>query len=172
MKYLDFRGAIMTILSISKRLHQRGIGLLELMLSVSIIAVLIIMATRYYSTVKRSNLINQTVSDIGMIVTAATQWAQPTPNTGFEGMTFALLRQEKLLSSHMDSDTPNSPFGTPITLDAITTSSFQINFETGVGECKQLKNILKKEQNYINNSECDSGLVKINYVINVLDTVP
>lgn len=43
---------------IFKSAKQRGIGLLELMLALSIISILIVMATRYFSTVTLSQKIN------------------------------------------------------------------------------------------------------------------
>jgi type II secretory pathway pseudopilin PulG len=56
--------------------RQFGIGLLELMLSLAIIAVLLVMATRYYMTAGQSSRINQAVDAYGGLAAAAASWAQ------------------------------------------------------------------------------------------------
>ena len=50
--------------------RQAGIGLLELMLSLAIIAILLIMATRYYLTTSRSEKVNDTISIVQALVAA------------------------------------------------------------------------------------------------------
>lgn len=49
------------MVSFFRIMRQRGIGLLELMLSLAIIAILLIMATRYYQTASNNNAINSAV---------------------------------------------------------------------------------------------------------------
>ena len=58
-----------------KRSGQRGISLLEVMLSLSIIAIILVMATRYFRTANQSQQITNAVSMISGIVTAETQYA-------------------------------------------------------------------------------------------------
>jgi len=53
---------------------QRGIGLLELMLSLAIIAILLIMATRYYGAASRSEKVNEGVALVQNIAAASAQW--------------------------------------------------------------------------------------------------
>ena len=48
----------------------RGIGLLELMLSLAIIAILLVMATRYYSATTKSQRVDDTIQLIGELETA------------------------------------------------------------------------------------------------------
>jgi type II secretory pathway pseudopilin PulG len=56
------------------KLKNRGIGLLELMLSLSIIAVLLIMATRYYSSSSQAKKIADVNDQIGIIQNAGNRW--------------------------------------------------------------------------------------------------
>lgn len=59
---------------IHKRKQQRGIGLLELMLSLAIIAILLVMATRYFLVASMNEKINTTISTIGGMQGAVTCW--------------------------------------------------------------------------------------------------
>jgi Tfp pilus assembly major pilin PilA len=54
---------------------QRGIGLLELMLSIAIIAILLIMATRYYKNTNLAQRIANTMSIVGGVIGAETQYS-------------------------------------------------------------------------------------------------
>ncbi len=56
------------------KLKQIGIGLLELMLSLAIIAILLVMATRYYQVASFSEKVNQDINLIGNIEAAANRW--------------------------------------------------------------------------------------------------
>ena len=58
---------------------QLGIGLLELMLSLAIIAILLVMATRYYLVTSTSQKVNETVSIMGGLKSAAENWRQAYP---------------------------------------------------------------------------------------------
>lgn len=51
-------------------LFHKGISLLEVLLSLSIIAIILVMATRYYFVASNNNKINTTVSQIGGLVAA------------------------------------------------------------------------------------------------------
>jgi len=50
--------------------YTRGIGLLELMLSLAIIAILLVMATRYYSATTKSQRVDDTIQLLGELETA------------------------------------------------------------------------------------------------------
>lgn len=60
---------------------QFGIGLLELMLSLSIIAVLLVMATRYYMSAATNSRVNQTADAVMGLAAAAECWASSAQNT-------------------------------------------------------------------------------------------
>lgn len=67
----------MRLTSQIERLRTRkGIGLLELMLALAIISTLIIMATRYYQSVARSQKIAAAVIQVNSMVAAVNRWRQ------------------------------------------------------------------------------------------------
>ncbi len=53
---------------------QRGIGLLELMLALAIIAILLVMATRYFLTTSRNEQVNRATNQVGVIVAGVQNW--------------------------------------------------------------------------------------------------
>ncbi len=53
---------------------NRGIGLLELMLSLAIIAILLVTATRYYVTTKSSQQVNEAAQMVTAVYSAAQAW--------------------------------------------------------------------------------------------------
>ncbi len=59
---------------LARKRQQRGIGLLELMLSLAIIAILLVMATRYFLVASSNEKINSTISTIGGMQGAVTCW--------------------------------------------------------------------------------------------------
>lgn len=54
--------------------NNTGIGLLELMLSLAIIAVILILATRYYQITRSSQAINEASSMVLAVYTAGSSW--------------------------------------------------------------------------------------------------
>lgn len=58
-------------MKLRKRKNQKGFGLLELMLSMVIVALLLIMATRYYQSARSNARINEAVSLVQTIANAA-----------------------------------------------------------------------------------------------------
>jgi prepilin-type N-terminal cleavage/methylation domain-containing protein len=56
--------------------NQKGIGLLELMLSLAIIAILLVMATRYYLTASLSSSTNEVVSNLQGATGCVENWRQ------------------------------------------------------------------------------------------------
>ncbi len=63
------------------RSKQRGISLLEVLLSLSVIAIILVMATRYYRSAQQSQQVSNAVSMISGIVTAETQYKAANNNT-------------------------------------------------------------------------------------------
>jgi len=64
----------------NKQNNQRGIGLLELMLSLSIIAILLVMATRYYISANQSQQISNSVSMVSGVISGGANYS--TQNNG------------------------------------------------------------------------------------------
>ncbi len=57
-----------------KKSKQLGIGLLELMLSLAIISVLLVMATRYYQVARQGQQVNDAISEVQAIIAAGENW--------------------------------------------------------------------------------------------------
>ncbi|MBX9705585.1 MAG: hypothetical protein K2Q14_03770 [Gammaproteobacteria bacterium] len=84
----------------------RGIGLLELMLSLAIIAILLIMATRYYQSASANQKINQAVDMYAAIKGAANNYYHSQSTTGTYASTIAeLVMAGYLPTSYLDNDT-------------------------------------------------------------------
>lgn len=71
-------------LQILKR-KLKGIGLLELMLALAIIAVLLVMATRYYMSASLNSRINQTGDALTSLPAAGECWAGSASNSSYPG---------------------------------------------------------------------------------------
>lgn len=67
-------------MEVIKSFKQRGIGLLELMLSLAIIAILLILATRYYQSTSQSQKVNQAAGDIQALIAAVANVRAGNPN--------------------------------------------------------------------------------------------
>jgi len=74
---------------------QQGIGLLELMLSLAIIAVLLVIATRYYETAKTGEQVNEAIGIVQAIRGASAQWAAGKPS--YSGLNMSALYNYGLL---------------------------------------------------------------------------
>jgi len=77
------------------RNNCRGIGLLELMLSLAIIASVLLMATRYFIQASAANKVTETTQIIGTLVKASFQWLEAEPN--FKNLDLNKLVEAKLL---------------------------------------------------------------------------
>ena len=62
----------------------RGIGLVEVLLSVTIISVILVMATRYFYTALNTQRVNHTVSEVASLVSALQAWDRG--NSDFSGL--------------------------------------------------------------------------------------
>lgn len=60
--------------------RQTGISLLELMLSLAIIAVILTMATRFYTQANQNQKINDGISMVTGLIGGANSWMMSTPN--------------------------------------------------------------------------------------------
>ncbi len=81
-----------------RKSFQYGIGLLELMLALAVIAVILVMSTRYYNVAHRQQQVNATVKEIRAIVTASTEWAKTQYN--YSGISFTILIANQYLPSN------------------------------------------------------------------------
>jgi Tfp pilus assembly protein PilE len=103
---------------------QRGIGLLELMLSIAIIAILLIMATRYYQNATQGKNISNTISMVGGYIAAEVQYATLHTN----GYTSDITQLNLPIGF---TSTPHDPWGGNVSLTGTTSTMLVINM-TGV----------------------------------------
>lgn len=57
-----------------RTIYQKGISLLEVMLSLSIIAIILVMATRYYLVASNTQSVNKLRAQVGSLIAAVTMW--------------------------------------------------------------------------------------------------
>lgn len=94
---------------------QRGIGLLELMLALAIIAILLVMATRYFITTSRSEQVNRAVNQIGAINGAVSNWKSSRVDyTGLDAK--ALNDIGAIPAAEWNGTAIVSPWGTDVTV--------------------------------------------------------
>lgn len=85
---------------------QQGIGLLELMLSLAIIAILLIMATRYYQSARTSQQVNDGLSLTTAIVAASESWVLGQSN--FSNLSISELKKQGLIPKEIADDGSNA----------------------------------------------------------------
>lgn len=112
--------------------NNKGIGLLELMLALAIIAILLVMATRYYMSASLNSRINQAGDALTSLPAAGECWASSPANTGDNAGTYAGLESNLSYIAYTDKCYPTSlvtptgnqlitPYGN-ITLEVTATS--------------------------------------------------
>jgi len=147
------------MLSLNIKSKQRGISLLEVMLSLAIIAIILVMAVRYYRTAQQSQQVSNAISMMNGIVAAQTQYAIANANQYALSMT-DLIKGGYYPGNPASPVAPNNPWGQPISL-AKGSAGFQVVFP-GVPSttCTALDNVIKNEA--VTTSGC-SGSGSINY---------
>ena len=108
---------------------QRGIGLLELMLSLAIIAILLVMATRYFGAARRSQQTAAAITVVQAIMAAASNYALANNNS-----TSKITGMSGLINSGYlpESTSPNGPWGGPITVAAGGVSGYPASVKVGI----------------------------------------
>lgn len=86
---------------------QKGIGLLELMLSLAIISVLLVMATRYYKSARQNQQVNDAISLSQAIIAASENWV--IGKNDFTGISVTELINKGYLPRGSDKDPWHSP---------------------------------------------------------------
>lgn len=127
-----------------------GIGLLELMLSLLIIATIILLTTRYYSTTAENLRVTQAVEMINNISNAGYKWVQGKNN--FAGITINTLTDAQFLPVDYSSSTAN-PWKGRIELMSSNDSSKLIirMYNLNPSGCAALK---QKMQRYAPDAAC------------------
>ncbi len=107
-------------------IYQRGIGLLELMLSLAIIALLLVMATRYYSSAHGSQQLNTAVEAFHAIYAAAETYEANDPNanlTDLSPLVSANLLPQVFSGTGSDAGKLANPWGGEIGLTVTAPTS-------------------------------------------------
>ncbi|HEV2613699.1 MAG TPA: type 4 pilus major pilin [Gammaproteobacteria bacterium] len=133
--------------------RERGIGLLELMLSLSIIAILLVMATRYFMVANESQKLNNAVSEVNGIAGGAANYDLSYP--GYAGMTMTKLIDGRFVPGSLGGSDTNgtgaNPWGGNLEVPTPTAGQGFVVKVTGVpflGDdantttCKKLANMI------------------------------
>lgn len=120
--------------------RQLGISLLEVLLSLSIIAIVMVMATRYFFMASSGAKINQARAQVGAVMAAATDWE--AQHNDLSGMSITSLIDSRFLARTQDvagtqgAETLYSPWKTPI---EITSAGTVITMQVASAElCNRL----------------------------------
>jgi type II secretory pathway pseudopilin PulG len=95
---------------LNRRSRVRGIGLLEIMLSLAIIALIIIMATRYFSVAQQQQKITQTMNMVTTLLQVARTYGAGVSSFPCDYMT-STLENAELISKGYGTTRPG-PWGT------------------------------------------------------------
>ncbi len=114
--------------------RQKGIGLLELMLSLAIIAILLIMATRYYQSASLNNKINACVDMFAGVQGAVQNYRVDNPGKIDENEVSvgALVQKGLLPPSYLKdreggaADPGKNPFGGTITISNFSGGKYTV----------------------------------------------
>lgn len=129
--------------------YQSGISLLEVLLSLTIIAIILVMATRYFFLATNNDRINMTREQIGSVVAAIHGWKNQNPQYD-TGLSISMLYNDGFLykSSNMvvNGAPPEStaklydPWGSPIIVKGASDHA-EINLQLPkYSACRSLQN--------------------------------
>ena len=129
--------------------NQCGIGLLELMLSVAIIALILMMGLRYYYVVRNTERVSNALSMIRSVHDAAAQYAQGQPN--YLGVSMTVLNQAGLLPQDIKLGSGTNPWSgditvTPTAVGGLANSSISIALTAvPVAACESMSTVLQAQ---------------------------
>jgi type II secretory pathway pseudopilin PulG len=110
-------------------IKQLGISLLEVMLSLSIIALVLVMATRFFFVANNNDKMNTTISQVAGLVAAAHSWQGA--QAGFAGIGIDVLGKAGQLSNFPGYDSSaqslSTMWGQPITIDPSDSTTGGVN---------------------------------------------
>ncbi|MCH9644370.1 MAG: prepilin-type N-terminal cleavage/methylation domain-containing protein [Gammaproteobacteria bacterium] len=133
---------------LNRKRHQAGISLLEVLLSLSIIAIILVMATRYFFVASNNDRINSVRQQVGAIVAAIHSWKDQNPQYN-SNLSVSSLYQDGFLaksSSLVISGTQASlynPWGQQISISSGTESATIQLALPKLSDCKALQNSFK-----------------------------
>ncbi len=140
---------------------QKGISLLEVLLSLSIIAIILVMATRYFFVANRNDKVNTVRQQMGALISAVESWkSQNASYSATPSLTVGTLSNEGFLadSNYMvnlgtSNATLNNPWGYRIAVMNVSDNGVDITTTLpGINECRSLRN------SYPDAQKCASGV--------------
>lgn len=129
----------------AQKKRQLGIGLLELMLSLAIIAVLLVMATRYYESANHAQTSNQALSFIQAVEAAGASYL--AGHTGYSNLSQTNICAEGYLPKPFcqspADQAPTGPFGDAINIASASAEQFTLSIpHVSAAVCANLKSKL------------------------------
>lgn len=135
----------------SSNFRSRGIGLLELMLTLLVLAAILFSATRYYKITQENLRVEQAVTMVSNTITAAHQWSESVTDT--TGLTLQTLINAGLVPP---SYAKGNPWGGKFLVSWVNyLLTLRVN---GIPRQESCVSLREKMQNYFNpnhlNPEC------------------
>jgi len=143
---------------------QKGVSLLEVLLSLVVISIILLIATQYFSVVNRNEKMNILRQQIGSLISAIESWRsehsvyEATPRLSIS----TLLNEGFLAKSSFMKNTGtqetilNNPWGHQIVIERVTDVGIEISTELpGGSECRSLRN------SYPDAEVCYSGIFRL-----------
>lgn len=148
----------------SKKKFQRGIGLLELMLSLSIIAILLVMATRYFLQANEQQKINNAISQLNGIAGAEACYFQAMSPPGYTNKLTDLVNANCLPAGINGS---SNPWGGSISISdtaPLTIKMSPVPTDNGTPDtCHKLANTINNTMSgtgeNAKNASCSGGAI-------------
>lgn len=94
--------------------NQRAVGLVEILLVLSVVAVITLVSVRYFVVAKRAAKVSTTVSMVGDVVEASYTWVRGQPN--FATISMTALTSNGYLPAKWSDGTKINPWGGNITV--------------------------------------------------------
>jgi type II secretory pathway pseudopilin PulG len=138
-----------------------GIGLLELMLSLAIIAAVLLLATRYYLQAREASNVTQATQIIGTLVNASFKWLEG--NNDFS----ELKNINTLVDDHLLPESwrgKKDPWGGTLNIASYGTDNQQLEISLGgpsESACESINDIMTRQGMQLNNNCTGGGYVGI-----------
>lgn len=156
----------------NRQKNQKGISLLEVLLSLTIIAIILVMAVRYFFVAENNNRVNTTREDVGSVIAAVNAWKGKNPQYT-DGLSILTLYQGGDFPSSKSLKTDNwqdptkateatlyNPWGQVIELTSSSSADPHVTIRTQMqdsNDCASLQNSYSK-------AICDStGLFTLSF---------
>ena len=123
----------------------KGIGLLELMLALAIISVLLVAATRYFSSTDSSRKVNAAADMLQASINAGEDWR--TANNNYKDISLGELQKQGLLPPTTEwSDKSGNPWGGGITIASTDGKDITLTLtQIPEKDCNSLSDLMAKK---------------------------